>query len=188
MKKVIIGVLIACVFILGGIGAYLILTNQSRLNSTDTDSSTESAHTKSTIDACIVMPASAVKEFVGRDVQKVDTPDTASQTSDITITSCNYVAQTSNSKTGASLSGASLMVRVARNTAGANSNKSEFQNKPAEAKTVKGIGDDAFYNPDFKQLHVLKNGNWYVLTAYRDSILNSSLESNKELALKLTFQ
>ncbi len=189
MKKYVIGGLIALLFIGGGIGAYLILTNQSRVNAPVVSTTSSDGTTKlSVVDACDILSEEVVKENVGQAVEKVSTPQTAVATADIAISNCNYVTRPPKGSTEVKLSGVSLLVRVAKTTAGGESNKVSFMDKPSDVENVDDIGDDAFYNPQFRQLHVLKGNNWYIITAYKDSILNSTLESNKTLAKKLNFQ
>ena len=83
---------------------------------------------------------------------------------------------------------ASLMLRVAKTPAGAQSNKAQFSSRDASDKSLPGIGDAAFYNDSFRQLHVLKGNNWYIITAYKDSLTNGSLESDEQIASKLKYQ
>jgi hypothetical protein len=190
MKKVVVGVLIALLFIAGGAGAYLVLTNQQKVNDT-TGTQSNSSSSSSTVNACDVLTEKIVKDVVGQDVQKVAAPAATLGNADNTISSCNYITKLNTSTStaeGPKLSGASLLVYVAKTKAGAESNKTQFSQLGSEVQKVDGVGDAAFYNPQFRQLHVLKGSNWYVVTSYKDSILNSTLESNKALAQKLKFE
>lgn len=196
MKKVIIGVLIAALFIVGGAGAFLVMTSDANdiNNATSSAANNKSGSNSSTstvvVDACDVLTEKVVKEIIGQEVQKIATPASGIGTADNSVSNCNFITKMSEAVTSEEpkLSGASLLVYAAKTPAGAESNKLQFKEKPADVQPVEGIGDDAFYNPDFRQLHVLKGSNWYVVTSYKDSILNSSLESNKELAKKLKFE
>ena len=81
-----------------------------------------------------------------------------------------------------------LVLYTPKNQAGITWVKTAFNNQVSGTQDVKGIGDKAFYNTQFKQLHVLKGNNWYDITSFKDSITNSSLETDKAAALKLHFQ
>lgn len=189
MKKYIVGALILAFFVAGGAGAYLVLTNQDKVNE-PIATVNSSTNTKPTIDACNILTQEKVETFVGKKVQKIATPSSTIGSSDNQITTCNYMATLSENveSEGPKLSGANLLIYVARSAAGAESNKSYFNDKPENAIDVEGIGDGAYFNPDYRQLFILKGSNWYILTAYRDSIVKSTVEEAKELAEKLTLK
>lgn len=192
MKKYIVGALIVAFFVAGGAGAFLVLTNQDRVNEPITSANSSVATGDAKVDACNVLTESIVKKWIGKEIQKISTPVATIGSSDNHISTCNYVATEmpdANIETeGPKLSGANLLVYIARSANGAQTNKSQFKEKPENTQNVEGIGDDAFFNPDFRQLHILKGNNWYVLTAFKDSILNSTVETTTELAKKLKLQ
>jgi hypothetical protein len=192
MKKYVVGAVIVALFAIGGVGAFLVLTNQDRVNEPITSANSSLVEGSPKVDACTVLPESIVTEWIGKKVQKISTPVATIGSSDNHVSTCNYVANAleENDVTteGPKLSGANLLVYIARSANGAVTNKSQFKELPTNVKTVDNIGDIAYYNPDFRQLHVLKGNNWYVLTAFKDSILNSTVESTTELAKKLTFK
>lgn len=190
MKKYIAGVLIATLFIAGGVGAFLIFTNQDKVNAPITAENSSAGMASATIDACTILTNDIVKDFVGKEVQKVAAPASDIGTTGRKMSTCNYIAQlTENIETeGPKLSGANLIIYTAHSANAVQDNKAQFSQKPENITEVEGIGDDAYYNPDYRQLHVMKGSSWYVLTAYKDSILNSTLESTKELAEKMAFK
>lgn len=192
MKKVIIGVVIALVFIAGGVGAYLVFTNPNQdevLNNTTTTTKSSNDSKLTTVNACDVLTEEVAKEVIGESVKKI-TPstNTAISTPENTASNCYYVIADASDASSPKMSGATLIVYSAKSHAGGESNKAQFANKSSDVQQVEGIGDDAFYNPEFRQLHVLKGNNWYILTNFKDTIMNSSLESNKQLAEKLEFK
>lgn len=192
MKKYIVGALIAALFIGGGAGAFLILTNQDRVNEPITSANSSLVNGDAKVNACNVLSESIVTKWLGKEVQKIAAPLANIGSSDNQVSTCNYVAteieEASIETEGPKLSGANLLVYIARSANGAESNKAPFKEKPENAQPVQGVGDDAYFSPDFRQLHVLKGNNWYVLTAFKDSILNSTVETTTELAKKLKFQ
>lgn len=197
MKKVIIGIIIAIIFIAGGAGAYVIFkagTNPTADQpSSDATIKSSSASTFGTVDACSVLTTDIAKSLLGNDVSKGSTPSSNVSTATIGVSNCSYLKQESPTVDNSGqpkISGANLLVQYARDDTGANTNKTQFQSglSSSEIQKVNGIGDAAFYNPQFKQLHVLKGSNWYIITYYKDSILNSTLESDKEMAQKLQFK
>lgn len=139
------------------------------------------------VDACDVLTAAVAKNILGDAAAKGDLPGSQASTQDVSISSCVYTAKIdptaavriSNTK------GASVLIRAAKTKAGADSNKSQFgANKPAGVQDVDGLGNTAFFNPQFGQLNVLKGGNWYILSSYSGSA-NGTLESDKTLANSL---
>ena len=194
MRKAII-ISIAIITLAGiGVGAFFLFVKPSGGNSSsDQSSRNASGNTKVTyapIDACDVLTEGIAKEVIGNNIQKTSASSNTITTADIVVSSCNYLTQLSPADTSSvpKISGASLLVRVAKTSVGAESNRAQFLIKDKEVQTVDGLGDDTFYNPAFRQLHVLKGNNWYIITAYKDSITNSSLDINKKLAQKLTFR
>ncbi|MCA9327277.1 hypothetical protein KDA14_01990 [Candidatus Saccharibacteria bacterium] len=194
MRKAII-ISIAIITLAGiGVGAFFLFVKPSDGNSSSDQSSLNSSgNTKVTyvpIDACDVLTEGIAKQVIGNNIQKTSASSNTITTADIVVSSCNYLTQLSPADTSSvpKISGASLLVRVAKTSVGAESNRAQFLIKDKEVQTVDDLGDDAFYNPAFRQLHVLKGNNWYIITAYKDSITNSSLDINKKLAQKLTFR
>lgn len=195
MRKAII-ITIAIITLAGiGVGAYFAFIKPADSNSSSGKSSgsNSSGSTKVTyvpIDACDVLTEGIAKEVIGSNLQKTSASSNTITTADIAVSSCNFLSKLDPSDTSdvPKISGASLLVRVAKTSVGAESNRAQFLIKDKDVQAIAGIGDDAFYNPAFRQLHILKGNNWYIITAYKDSITNSSLDINKKLAQKLTFR
>jgi hypothetical protein len=61
----------------------------------------------------------------------------------------------------------SLVMRVARNSDGAQANADAFAPSalPRSARKVDGYGEKAFWNSSLGQLNILNDGNWYVLAS-----------------------
>lgn len=185
--------IIGLVIVIGGVSAVLIIRNNGDKNTTVTDIKTgQSTDVKTgsnaiiAVVACDVLTEATAKNILGDAAAKGDLP-AASQvsTKDVSVSSCVYTAKIdpaaavrlSNTK------GVSVLVRAAKTNSGSDSNKSQFGSaKPAGVQDVAGIGDAAFFNPQFGQLNVLKGGNWYILSNYSGGSSTGTVESNKKLA------
>ena len=193
MKKVII--IVISVLVVGGlgVGAFFFFNKTPGNNSSSNPLSLISGDSEvnfTEIDACDILTEDIAKEVIGNNIISTSTGSNKVATNDIVVSSCNYTTSvtTDNGSETPKVSGANLLIRIAKTSVGAESNKSEFITKDADVENVEGIGDDAFYNPSFRQLHVLKGNNWYIITAFKDAITNGSLDSNRKLAEKLNFQ
>jgi hypothetical protein len=54
--------------------------------------------------------------------------------------------------------------------------------KPADAESVSGYGDSAYWDAKHGQLDILKNNSWYILTFGPVTPSDRSLEQTKQLA------
>lgn len=191
MKKYIAGAIVVALFVAGGAGAFLIMTNQDKAFEPVVSSNSTVTKT-SKVDACDILTESIVTDWLNKKVQKISTPAATIGSSDNQVSTCNYVVtdieQGNIESEGPKLSGANLLVYIANSASGAETNKTQFKEKPENTTSVEGIGDDAYFNPDYRQMHILKGNNWYILTAYKDSILNSTVETTTELAKKIKLQ
>lgn len=196
MKKIIIGIVIASVFIAGGAGLYIIF--KSGQNPTVDPKYNAAKNAKidpklkyGPINACDVLTEEIAKSLLGDKLNKGSTPVGSVTTASIGVSNCGFLKQ--EVATGSSepkISGASLLVQFAKDATGAALNKSQFESGilSSDVKKISDVGDSAFYNPQYRQLHVLKGSNWYIVTYYKNSMLNSSLESDLELAKKMQFK
>jgi len=188
MKKVYI-VIAAIVIIAGGVAVYLLFAKPGTVN--NPLSLANSAFVSSPdISACDIATENIAKDLLGKDISKSDNALSSASTDDIAVSICSYSTKISASSTSSipKISGINILARIAKTQDGANSNAQQFQNKPQGTENVTKIGDSAYYNPQFRQLNVLKAGNWYVVSYYIDSLTNASLATDKQLAEKLQFQ
>lgn len=189
MKKVIIAVVAIVVIVGGGAAAYFFFVKSGDNSSSSASSGATAAAPLSSVTACDVLTEDVAKAILGTDISKPDGSIGDISTADIAVTNCNYTTNIhATSSSVPKASGVSVLARVAKTEAGATSNKEQFQSKPAGVEDVNGIGDNAFYNPAFRQLNVLKGNNWYIVTYYIDSITNANSDTDKQLAQKLQFQ
>jgi hypothetical protein len=108
--------------------------------------------------ACDALTVAIAKQVVGPDATTGTAPPSAS-TSSVSVTNCSYYSPKSTKAV-------SILARSALDQNGATSNEAQFGDSlPSGATKVKGIGDDAYWNPASGQFNVLKHDNWYILTA-----------------------
>jgi hypothetical protein len=141
------------------------------------------------VDACDVLTENIAKQVLGDTAKNGEIPGGTS-TKDVTVSSCVYTARIDpNGKISISnTKGVSVLVRAAKTNTGAGTNKAQFSSaKPAGVQDVSGIGDAAYFDPQFGQLNILKGGNWYIVTNYAGST-NGTVESNKLLANLLSLK
>ena len=140
------------------------------------------------IKACDILTQEVAKELLGDSIQNSSNDPRANSNEDVAVSNCNYATTIDVTDPTAipDISGVGLLVRSAKSTDGAATNSQQFEQlKPEDPNTVTGIGDQAYYSEQFKQLNVLKNGNWYIVTRYKDRVTNGSKEMVVELAKKL---
>lgn len=196
MKKIIIGIVIAAVFTAGGAGLYIIF--KAGQNQTVDPKYDAAKNVKidpklqyGPINACDVLTEEIAKSLLGDNLNKGSAPADSVTTASIGISNCGYIKQeTPAGSAEPKISGASLLVQFAKDATGAALNKNQFESGilNADVKKISDVGDSAFYNPQYRQIHVLKGSNWYIVTHYKNSILNSSLETDLELAKKMQFK
>jgi hypothetical protein len=108
--------------------------------------------------ACDVLTVAIARQILGPDAMTGTAPPSAS-TSSVSVTNCSYYSPKSTKAV-------TILARSALDQDGAASNAAQFGSSlPSGATKVKGLGDDAYWNPAFRQLNVLKHNNWYILTA-----------------------
>lgn len=186
MNKLVVGGIVALV-VIGGVSAYMLVSSQS----SGTQPSGTSNSTVS-FSACDILTEDIAKSLLGSNISSPDDGSGTASTADISVTNCSYATKISAADAAKSSvpksSGVSVLARIAKTQAGANSNQQLFSTFPAGTQEVQGLGDKAFYAPDFRLLNILKGDNWYVVTYYIDTVTNASLDNNKKLAEKLNFR
>lgn len=173
MRKILPLVLV--IIIIGGVLAAFMLTRKdsnSRDSSSQQSSSstpngasdTENSSSFKSVKACDVLTLDDAKRVLGSNAQPGDTTaNTIVENSEMTLTSCSFLisdgAIPPNSKV------ASLQARSAKTQIGATSNKSPFGpgGKPANVQDISNLGELAYWNPEFGQLSIFKNNNYYII-------------------------
>ena len=149
MKKVII--IVISVLVVGGLGVgAFFFFNKAPGNSSSSNPlsliSGDSEVNFTEIDACDILTEDIAKEAIGNNIISTSTGSNKVATNDIVVSSCNYTTSVTTDGGGETpkVSGANLLIRIAKTSVGAESNKSEFVTKDADVENVEGIGDDAF--------------------------------------------
>ncbi len=188
-NNIILIIITAVVLVGGGFAAFTVINSSNSPTSSNSTSGKSGATPIVAAKACDVLTETAAKQILGNSLDKSDTLSGDASTKDLSVSNCAYVTKADPNATSIPKgSGVTLMARVAKTQTGANNNISQFNGDQPGIQTVKGIGDKAFYSTTFRQLNVLKGGNWYIVTSFADSITNSSLDSDKTLAEKLHFK
>ena len=195
MNKLTVGI-IGGVVVIVGVSAIFIARNSSTDDATVSDMKTGKSETIKlgdnavvAVDACSVLTEAVAKNILGEGAEKADL-SAAGQTStkDVSVSNCVYTAKIdptaavrmSNTK------GVSLLIRSGKTKDGTDSNKGQFgSQKPTGVQDVAGLGEAAYFNPQFGQLNVLKNGNWYIISNYSGTVGSGTAESGQVLAKAL---
>lgn len=187
MKKIII--IVVVVLVLTG-GAILLTGNGKKdSNSPNTSSNLESSSKEfSPPEACSLFTLEDAKKVLGETAEKPETSSPQSSSDDVAVSQCLYqqpagadIASIRNQKQ------ASVLVRGAKTPVGSDSNKAAFADQlPMAAERVDGYGDAAFWNPEFGQLNILKDGNWYIIQVGATSLDSRTIDEAKKLADVLT--
>ncbi len=195
MNKLVLGIVGGVVVVGAAVGTYVVLHNNNKATVTNTNTG-QSVEVKTgsaaivNVDACDVLTQNIANEVLGATATKGDTSAGNASSDDVSVTNCVYTVKIDPSATKPNnTKGVSILVRSAKTSTGAATNNDQFgAKKPAGVQDVTGLGEKAYYNPTYKQLNVLKNGNWYIITSYSGSPTNATLESDQALASKLTYK
>lgn len=179
MKKSIIIIIIAALTVGAGITYLIAIKPQNSSTTTSTDAAA------STVSACDILTPAIAKQFIGSNVTQPGGSAGDTAIPDMRVSNCLYI---SSSADVAKMSSVNVLVRAAKTQDGINANKAQFTSLPSGAQSVSGLADKAYYDPTFRQLNVLKGGNWYIVTAYTGSPTNATLATDQKLAKQLRFQ
>jgi hypothetical protein len=174
---------IAALVILGG-AAMLILTKKHDNHTTAVQASSDTKQFTSP-QACDVFTLDDAKKILGDNAQKSDVSSSNASSPIIEVTQCLYDQPTGDTLASIkSQKQASLVVRGAKDQAGADSNNDVFKGskKPPGVQDIGGYGDGAFWNPQFGQLNIYKNSNWYILSVGPITPTDKKIDDAKSLA------
>jgi hypothetical protein len=161
--------LIGVVIVLAFFG-YLIMhqmtLNEQRAASNVRPASTPSARTaadaQSITDACAIFNLTDAQKVLGENAIVSPTKPTPAGTDDRVVSQCAYELKAGDA---AAYRSAAILVHSAKNAQGAVSNQAQFNaGKSADAQTVNGYGEAAYWSPETGQLSILKHGNWVTLS------------------------
>ncbi len=126
-------------------------------------------------------PPKACEVLTSAIAQKISSGATSGQespsqdTPSVSVSSCSYYDSSAKVSVG-------LLVRGAKDTSGAQTNRAQFAGIPATGQSVSGYGDAAYWDTSFGQLNILKHGNWYILTDGGVAPTSHKLDDTKKLA------
>ena len=193
MNKLIIWI-VGGAIVIGGIGVIIYFTNNGANVKNTADKSTTEVKTGdkalASVNACDILTEEIAKNIIGDTAERGNIETTQAATKDVTVSDCVYTAKIDpNGKIGISnKNGVNVLVRAAISSDGAKTNKDQFGDmRPTGVQNVSGLGDSAYYAPEYGQLNVLKGNNWYIVTSYSGAI-KGTLETDKQLAAVLNFK
>ena len=150
---------LAVLFALSACGSHAVATQAAE----DTAPSAEPTYPTQTKKACDILTQGIAEKLLGS-VDDQSEPVPGRSSSAVQISSCVRASSLVDlDKSGA----VSLVMRVARNSIGAQANREAFapRARPRSGQEVEGYGEKAFWNRTLGQLNILHEGNWYVLAA-----------------------
>lgn len=186
MDKIIIGIAIIIIAIIGSVSAYIVVRDQSNISTVPSGASVIPV-----VDACDILTQNIAQRTLGaNDLMHPDSKKTSTTTSDIATSSCTYATKTTISDTGTTTkgSGVNLIVRSAKTQTGIDANLQLFASLIQDYKPLKNIGDKAVYSTNSPEIYVIKSGNLYLITGYADIYTNNSLAVETAVASKLQFK
>ncbi len=185
------------VIIIGGAAAFMLLQANNKesakvINTNNGQSQTVKIgkNVLVAVDACDVLTEAVAKQILGDGASKSDTSAGNASSDAVSVSNCIYTVKIDpNASKPNNTKGVSVLARAAKTQEGADSNQSQFgSNKPSGTQAVSGVGDKAFFNPQFGQLNVLKGSNWYIVSNYTGSPLTATVATDKQLADLLHFK
>lgn len=185
MIKRILPAVIAVVVVIAGLAFFMTRPDDGK-QAGSTLSSADSSSQLTPPKACDLFTLEDAKKVLGDSASTQESAPPSSSTDDIEVTLCSY-SQPSGGESIASLQQqkqASLLVRGAKSTIGVQSNEVVFNGsqRPEAAQTISGYGEMAYWNPEFGQLNIFKNGNWYILSLGVADPSKKSLDETRLLA------
>lgn len=178
MRNMIIAGVVIGIIALGGGIYYVTMRDSGSGETTSTAVSTgDQAEIGDTKSACELFTLDTARSVLGESATASDLPPGAqASTDDVSVTNCLYEAE------GASdFATVSLLARGAKTSTGAQSNvfgfegnqdRSNFEGVGGEfgpTEPIDGLGQRAFFDPDFEQVNVLVDDGRYWLIVQADS-------------------
>lgn len=187
MNKIVTIVVVVLVLLVGG-GAYFIVQTKGSNGGANSQEVKTGASAYAVVDACDVLTQKIADKVLGAPSTKAGVAaDSKTSTKSLSVSNCTYSYRSVTTgpaiEQGESTKRVSLLVRAAKDKAGADSNKGQFNKIPAGSQSVSGYGDAAFWDPKFGQLNILKDNNWYILNHSKGiTITGGTLDEAKQLA------
>jgi hypothetical protein len=160
-------------------------SNDRSGKSTSASSSSPSSSTNQTFkpkQACNVFSLADAKQVLGDSAKGGATTNNTSS-DDLELSTCSYTQDSGSNVPVSASKSASLLVRAPKTGAGITSNQAQFGYlKPADSQHVAGYGDNAYWDPQYGQLNILKHNAWYILSYGPVTPAARTLDQTKQLA------
>jgi len=178
--------IIAGAVLLVALGAVLVLRPDSNdkgsNNASNTDTSSADSKNLGAKDACNYLTQAVADEVLGAGAMKGDT-NANTQSEDVSVSTCIYSSKTDNSvESIRNMTSATVLLRAPLSNVGGDSNHEPFDNLKAGAQPVEGLGDDAYWDPEFGQLNVLKKNAWFIISSGKARAGDRTLAETRKLA------
>ena len=187
MKRIWLYAIGALLVIAAAVGLLAVRSNSNK-HADKTSSSAASSQTQkskktfSERQACTVFTLADAKQVLGDSAKGGDT-NSSTSSNDLAVSTCSYTQDSGSNVPVSSSKSASLLVRAPKTGAGITSNQNQFGYlKPAESQHVDGYGDNAYWDPQFGQLNILKNNTWYIVSNGPITPSARTLDQAKQLA------
>lgn len=178
-KSVWIGIVVAVILI--GAGVYFGTKKDDKVTSSSSTKSSSSSF--KVVKACTAYPLTDAQALMGANAVAGGNTTGSSSTADIQVSTCGYTVPPTGTTGLGNILGSSLLVRAAKTQDGADSNAMQFKSgKPADAQTVEGYGDAAYWYPTLGQFNILKHNNWYILSYGTPKPATKTLDDAKKMA------
>lgn len=183
MNRTFLIIFISVVTLIGGFIAFITAASGNGTNIVDEEALRQDTALQAKVvkDACGVLTPNLAREVLGGNITTDAENPVTTEDQQIFLSICHY-------KSAEKLAtGIQLHVRSAKNQQGLNMNLNQFSStRPTSAQSVNDLGDRAYYVTELKQLHILKDSSWYILSIYSESDENAgSLEKERALAEKM---
>ena len=182
MKKAwTIGGIIAVVVIGGGV-TWWMMNKPSDSTKTNNDSAATSEGGYAAKDACTILNQSVADQLLGAGAE-IGEGNNNVTSGDVSVSTCTYSAKTDGTIAGVkNMKLATLLVRAPLSAEGKVSNNQPFDPPKAGTQNVTGYGEKAFWDPEFGQLNVYKNGSWLIFSYGKAATADRTLDETKRFA------
>lgn len=184
MKKTgIIGSILIVLVIIGGVAWWLIAKPGSTDQTNPGAASIEKTYAAK--DACTVLTQAVANQILG-DGAEIGVGNNNVAGGDVNVSTCTYSAKTDGTIAGVkNMKLATLMIRSPLSDVGVASNEQPFDPPKAGAQPVTGYGEKAFWDPEFGQLNVYKNGTWLIFSYGKSGATERTFGETKLFADKI---
>lgn len=154
---------ISAVLILGAATAIIAAMGDSKDHSQSPAPATSQSVAFPQRKACSIFSLADAKQVLGDSAKGgSNNPDSPE---DLDVSACSYTQDAGSNVPVSGHKSASLLVRAPKSGAGTTSNQNQFGRlKPADSQPVTGYGDNAYWDPQYGQLNILKHNSWYILS------------------------